>query len=102
MVWLFKNNVGCDSKMSNIELYGLVKNHRKPKQYVLDDTLKEAHHQVLRLPQFSCDLNPLKLLQRFVVEKVTQSNINDSNAIAAAIHHEIRKVKSIDWEREIE
>lgn len=102
MVWLFKNNIAFDSDMSNIELYGLVNHHRKPKKYVIDETLKENNYQVLRLPQFCGDLNPLKLVQRFVIEKVALSNISDANEIETAIQQETRNVEPRDWAREAE
>lgn len=102
MIWLYKNRVPFESVTSNIELYGLVKNNRKPKKYVIDETLKDNNYPVLRLPKFCCDLNPLKLMQRIVNKKVALSNISDANEIEAAILRENQALKNTDWAREVE
>lgn len=102
IIWLFKNNIPFESNMSNIELYGLVKEHRAPKKYVIDETLKEKKHEVLRLPPFCSDLHPLKLIQRFVYEKVALSKISDAKEVEAAIQREFQAIQVTDWAREVE
>jgi len=47
--------------MRKPELYKLVKLHRPKKEYQFDKLFKEAGHEVIRLPPYHSELNPIEL-----------------------------------------
>ena len=60
--WLDKNNVHYDKKMKKTDLLGLVKQNKPRPKYVID-ALAAAHgHEILRLPPYHCELNPIEMV----------------------------------------
>ena len=51
-----------DEDLRKPELVLLVKSLRLPKKYVIDELASQKGHQVLRLPPYYCDLNPIELI----------------------------------------
>lgn len=60
--WLHNNNVNCSSELTKPELLELVKRNKPEKKYVIDEILKENHHDVLRLPPYHCEFNAIELI----------------------------------------
>lgn len=72
--WLAKNKIPHDSKMTKPELYTLIKAHRPPPNFLLDDLLEEHGHKVLRLPPYHPELNPIEKIWATVKNWVGQHN----------------------------
>ena len=51
-----------DDDLRKPELVQLVKSLHLPKKYVIDELAAEKGHQILRLPPYHCDLNPIELI----------------------------------------
>ena len=60
--WLTKNNINFNNKAKKPELYGIVKLNKGPPIYKVDEFLKRKGHEVLRLPPYHCELNPIELI----------------------------------------
>ena len=43
------------------ELYKLIKTSNFTPKYTVDEMVKAAGHEVLRLPPYHCELNPIEL-----------------------------------------
>ena len=58
--WLKANGVPFEPKTLKPALWDLAKEKAAQNpQYRVDDIIKDAGHQVLRLPPYHCDLNPI-------------------------------------------
>lgn len=60
--WLINHNVKIEGKNTKKQLWDLIKPFRdsKNKLFVVDEILKEHGHEVLRLPPYHCQYNPIE------------------------------------------
>lgn len=58
--WQVENNIQHSSTMLKVELYDLVRQHKTSPQHQIDDLIRSAGHEVLRLPPYHPDLNPIE------------------------------------------
>ena len=60
--WLTEKNITFLDKALRAELWTLVKSERKKfPDKVMETTAKEYGHEILRLPPYHCELNPIEL-----------------------------------------
>lgn len=61
--WLIKHNVTFNQNLTKKDLWELIKPFRSDneKRYVIDDILKEHNYEVLRLPPYHCQYNPIEM-----------------------------------------
>ncbi|CAK1594493.1 unnamed protein product [Parnassius mnemosyne] len=60
--WPQRHNVEFDSSLRKCDLLKLIKQHGSENVYKIDEVLKAAGHEVLRLPPYHPDLNPIELV----------------------------------------
>lgn len=60
--WLHYNDIPFEETQTREELLCLVDKHKPEPIYEVDQILKEHGHEVLRLPPYHCDLNPIELI----------------------------------------
>ena len=60
--WLRSHNIEFDNDMLRPQLLALAKAHKPPPKYVIDTLTRENGHEVLRLPPYHPDLNPIELI----------------------------------------
>ena len=72
--WLQKKGVAVDPLALKPTVYEMVKQHKPPKDYVVDKLIQEWGHRVLRLPPYHCDLNPIEMIWG-----ITKNNVADNN-----------------------
>ena len=79
--WLRQNSVQFQEDMRKAELLELARPLRQRKQFVLDQIAAEHGHQVVRLPPYHCDLNPIELvwsnLKSYVRQRNTSGRLQD-------------------------
>ena len=65
--WLIKHNVKIEGKITKNYLWSLIQPFRKDnnKRYVTDEFLKENGYEVLRLPPYHCEYNPIEMAWGF-------------------------------------
>jgi transposase len=65
--WLVKHNVSAGQNLTKNQLWDKIKPFRqdKSKRYVVDEILKEHGHEVLRLPPYHCQYNPIEMAWGF-------------------------------------
>ena len=100
--WLHKQNIPCDATMLKPELIALVKKHKLPTVYQSDCIIREHGHEVLRLPPYHCDLNPIELIWSQVKGTVARRNRDFSLKSTAKLTDEaIKEVSVSDWNNAI-
>lgn len=60
--WLQKHNIECSPNMYRPQLYNLIQTTNVEKKIVINEILKSHGHEVLRLPPYHADLNPIELV----------------------------------------
>lgn len=78
--WLNSNNIYFEEYHSKAELLCLVNKHKPDPVYEADELLSINGHEVLRLPPYHCELNPIELIWSLAKRKVAKKNINLSAA----------------------
>ena len=56
------------------ELYELIKSKKQPPVYKVDESLKRKGHEVLRLPPYHCEFNPIELIWGDLEGKISHLN----------------------------
>lgn len=64
--WLVKHNVNFHNNFTKKQLFGLIKPFSADKKrYVIDELLQQNGHEVLRLPPYHCQYNPIEMAWGF-------------------------------------
>ena len=73
--WLRRKKIPFPENALKPELYSLVKKHKGEPVYAVDEMIKAAKGlQVLRLPPYHCELNPIEMLWGIVKNDVGRRN----------------------------
>ena len=73
--WLQSKNIPFTGDMLKPELYELVKRHKpREKKYIIDGIAREHGHEIVRLPPYHCDLNPIELIWANIKSYVARKN----------------------------
>lgn len=78
-IWLLENNIAFDPALRKPSLLDLVKKHKPDPVYEIDELLGEHGHEVVRLPPYHCDLNPIELIWGIAKQKVAQQNVGSTD-----------------------
>uniref|UniRef100_A0A6P7H8H9 Uncharacterized protein LOC114347514 n=1 Tax=Diabrotica virgifera virgifera TaxID=50390 RepID=A0A6P7H8H9_DIAVI len=60
--WLTNEHISIPQHILKSELLRLAKQHAKPKIFVVDQLIETCGHQVLRLPPYHCQFNPIEYI----------------------------------------
>ena len=100
--WLTENNIPYAETMRKHELSKLVQQHKRSgKIYKIDEIIKVHGHDVLRLPPYMCELNPIELAWVKVKRKIREKNTTltlSSSDLEIFIQQAIQEVTPVGWE----
>lgn len=102
--WLEENNIPFDMNFRKTELLGIVKS-MKPlfKTYELDEMAKTKGHEVLRLPPYHCQFNPIELIWANIKGKVARRNTSFTiNEVERLTREAIQEITCEDWKKAVE
>lgn len=100
--WLTDNNISFDQMMTKPELYHIIRINKPEKKYVVDELLREHGHEVVRLPPYHCDLNPIEYIWNLVKQRVADKNIDQSERLIEKLTREaIQSISVEDWKKEV-
>ncbi|XP_046391514.1 uncharacterized protein LOC124159646 [Ischnura elegans] len=68
--WLKTNNIPFSLDMRKPQLLQLAKSRDVQKIFVIDELLRESGHEVIRLPPYHPDLNPIEMVWGDLKEQV--------------------------------
>ncbi|XP_042210282.1 uncharacterized protein LOC121858120 [Homarus americanus] len=100
--WLTEHNIAHDPSHTKFELLSLVKSHKNKQVYEVDQIACDAGHEVLRLPLYHCQLNPIELIWAKVKTEVKKydSNTNQTlKGVEEITKSAIDRVTSQDWKK---
>ena len=100
--WLRNKGIEADSKLHKVDLYKLVQQHMPPEKiFRIDKRLAEVGHNVLRLPPYMCDLNPIELAWAKVKRIVRENNVTGDMSLTRLkelADMALQSVTKEDWE----
>ncbi|CAH2092202.1 unnamed protein product [Euphydryas editha] len=100
--WLTENRIPFQEKMTKPELYYLLKIHKPAKIYFVDEMLSRNGHEVLRLPPYQCDLNPIEYIWNILKQRVADKNVLQMEKdIEGLTNDALNSITADDWKREI-
>lgn len=72
--FLNKNNINYPAKAKKVDLLNILKKHSFAKKYYVDETAKLKNCEVVRLPPYYCNLNPIELMWSSLKRNVRKYN----------------------------
>ena len=92
-----------DKKATKPKLYEAIKLNKPPVKYVVDELLKDNDHEVLRLPPYHCDLNPIELIWGILKNRIALQNktfkLDDDKTL---ITDNMSGITQGEWERSVQ
>lgn len=83
--WLTNNNILFDDCWTKPQLYELVKRHKGDPVYEIENLLNQHGHEVVRLPPYHCDLNPIEKIWAIVKRRVAEKNVSQATSEISTI-----------------
>lgn len=75
--WLEDRGIPYEKEMCKPQLYDLIKKNKdERKKYIVDEMLKKHNHEVLRLPPYHPDLNPVEMAWDTIKGYVASKNVD--------------------------
>lgn len=101
ITWLERNNVPCRIDMRKVELLDLIAKYKNPGRiFRVDKILQGNGHEVLRLPPYMCEFNPIELawakVKRIIRDSNIQSDLSLKN-LKEKTEQAFAKVSQEDW-----
>lgn len=101
MEFLYKEHLYFEENYTKKELLEVLKTKQFKKRFVIDDLARLNGHEVLRLPPYHCEFNPIELIWAQLKRNVRKNNTSpkfSSNTITL-IREEARKIPISSWKK---
>ncbi|XP_072947700.1 uncharacterized protein [Epargyreus clarus] len=99
--WLHEHYIEFNDKMTKRELYMLIKRNKPIKVYFIDEIFRAHGHEVLRLPPYHCDLNPIEYIWNLIKQRVADKNVDQlEKDIERLTKEAIQNISPEDWKKE--
>lgn len=96
--WLQENGVYFEESWTKAILFDLIKQNKGTPTYAVDELLKNHNHEVLKLPPYHCDLNPIEKIWSLVKRRVAEKNVDqDTKKIVKLTEDTFASVTPEDW-----
>ncbi|XP_049868104.1 uncharacterized protein LOC126375422 [Pectinophora gossypiella] len=97
-----EHNITYREEWTKAELLTELKKQMPEKKYVVDELLKSHGHEVLRLPPYNCDLNPIEHIWNLLKQRVADKNVEQhENKIEQLTKDAISSITAEDWKKQI-
>ncbi|XP_064091958.1 uncharacterized protein LOC135205384 isoform X2 [Macrobrachium nipponense] len=100
--WLSSNNVTHDPSATKPKLLQIAKCHKEKQRYVIDEIARANGHEVLRLPPYYCQFNPIELIWAQIKGDIRKNNSNANQSLKTVeqlTRLAIDKVTTEDWKK---
>lgn len=99
ILWLKNNNIAVNENYLKAELLQIVKNSRPKKEFIVDKLLHDNGHNVLRLPPYHPELNPIEMIWKQVKDIVKERNmfVLSEEQIFKLCHDAFNKIGEERW-----
>ena len=101
--WLLKNGIEFRTDMKKPELYEIIKQNKPPPEYKIDNIIKAAGHEVLRLPPYHCNFNPIELIWANLKNHIAiENNTFKLEDVRTMVHDGFRRITQTEWSKCVE
>lgn len=99
--WLQKYNIPHDSSLTKIQLYEIICRHKEDfVEYSIDKILHQHGHDVLRLPPYHPDFNPIENIWSQIKGHVSKRNIDmNMGTVKKLIEEKINMIGPDEWKK---
>lgn len=98
--WLTFNGIAFEEYHTKAELLFFVKQNTPQPVYEADEILRQNGHEVLRLPPYHCDLNPIELIWSLAKRKVASKNVSLTSAqFEKLVNESFESITADDWKK---
>jgi transposase len=96
--WLTANNIHYEEYHKKDELLVFVDKYKPEPVYAAENILQQHGHEVLRLPPYHCDLNPIELIWSLAKRKIAKKNVGlSAQDTEKLIHDSFANITADDW-----
>lgn len=96
--WLNEYKIPHSNSEHKCELLQKIHQHKHEKSYLLDHLAKMNNHDVVRLPPYQCQYNPIELLWAKVKEELTFKDSSfEIDDVEKLLHEAIGRVSVENW-----
>jgi len=97
--WLTENNKNFNSTMLKPQLYNIIRKHKTVMiKYSLDGILSKEGLDIIRLPPYHPDLNPIKMIWSQIKQYIAKQNHNGSiKKIAELCKQKMKSMGDSEW-----
>ena len=101
--WLLAHNIQYPECALKCELLSLIRLSNPQPKYVVDEMAKTFGHEVIRLPPYHCELNPIELCWSQVKGYIKKYNTKFTlSAVKDLTYEAFKKVGPEQWKKNIE
>jgi len=104
IAWLEKNDVEFDPQSTNKILYNKIKPYQdQSAKTVLEDMAEKFGCEIIRLPPYHCQLNPIESIWGILKNRIAKRNITyKMNDVERISREEIESITSSEWKNTVE
>lgn len=96
--WLTTKEIEYSDNLTKVELFQLIKQNRPPKDYAIDNLLRSYGHEVLRLPPYNYDLNPIEYVWHLVKQRLAAKMVHQMESKLEALTLDVlASITADDW-----
>ncbi|RVE50547.1 hypothetical protein evm_004774 [Chilo suppressalis] len=96
--WLRQKQIYFEERWTKPVLYDIIKRNKEPPLFAVDELLKQHNHEVVKLPPYHCDLNPIEKIWSLVKRRVADKNVaQDPKRIIELTEAAFASVTPEDW-----
>jgi hypothetical protein len=96
--WLTSRGVEYETKMTKKQLFILIQQQNATATYVNDELAKSQGHQLIRLPPYHCELNPIEMVWSQVKGYVARQNSEFKiSEVEKLLQEGVKEVTPVNW-----
>ena len=100
--WLLAHNIEYPERALKCELLALIRLSNPKPKYVIDEMAKASGHEVVRLPPYHCELNPIELCWSQVKGHIKEHNSKFTlSAVRDLTYEGFKRVGPEQWQKNI-
>lgn len=99
--WLQEKGIYFEETWTKAVLFDIIKQNKGPPTYAVDELLKRHNHEVLKLPPYHCDLNPIEKIWSLVKRRVADKNVaQNTKEIVKLTENAFASITPEDWSKQ--
>lgn len=99
--WLQEKGLFYEESWTKPVLYDVIKKNKGEPIFAIDNLLAEKGHEVVKLPPYHCDLNPIEKIWALMKRRVAEKNVSqDAKQIVALTEAAFATITPDEWRKQ--